>query len=90
MRFNIDQEIKSVIQSPIIGNVYNVRGGSGARNGYMMIIISIAGATVTVLTVNKNGEIISGSNYGVHYFEEKCPIAYCPGLEELSFNVGRI
>lgn len=90
MRFEIDTEIKSCIQSPTVGNVYNVRGGSGAKYGYMMIIVSIVGTTVTVLTINKDGDIVSGSNYGMHYFEDKCPIAYCDGLEELNFKIGRI
>lgn len=90
MKFNIQTEIKDCIQSPTIGNVYNVRGGSGARYGYMMVIVSIIGTTVTVLTISKSGEIVSGSNYGIHYFEDKCPIAYCAGLEELSFDIGRI
>jgi hypothetical protein len=90
MRFNICEDIKAVTQSPVIGNVYNVRGGTGARNGHMMVLVSIVGTTVTTLTVNKNGDIVSGSNYGLHYFEDKCPIAYVDGLEELNFNIARI
>lgn len=90
MKFNIEPEIKAVTQSPIIGNVYNVRGGTGAKFGHMMVIVSIISTTVTVLVVNRDGEIISGTNYGIHYFEDKCPIAYCAGIEDLSFNIGRI
>lgn len=90
MNFNIEAEIKDVTQTPCVGNVYNVRGGSGAKHGYMMVIISIIGTTVTIVTVNRDGEIVSGSNYGLHYFEDKCPIAYCDGLEQLTFKIGRI
>ncbi len=90
MKFNIDKKINCIIQSPAIGNVYNVRGGSGARLGYMMIIISIEHDLCTVLTVNKEGSIISGSNYAVHYFEDKCPMAYCAGIEDLAFDIGTI
>lgn len=90
MNFNIEAEIKAVTQSPVVGNVYNVRGGSGAKHGYMMVIISIIETSVTVLTINRDGEIVSGSNYGLHYFEDKCPIAYCDGIEQLTFKIGRI
>lgn len=90
MRFNIETEIKACTQAPVVGNVYNVRGGSGARLGHMMVIISIIANTVTVLTINKDGDVVTGSSYGLHYFEDKCPIAYCNGLEDLSFNIGRI
>ena len=90
MKFNIEPEIKAVVQSPIVGNVYNVRGGGGAKHGHMMVIVSVVNSMVTVLTFTKDGDIVSGSNYGLHYFEDKCPLAYCAGLEELSFNVGRI
>jgi hypothetical protein len=90
MKFNIEKEIRDCIQQPVVGNVYSVRGGSGAKHGYMCIIISITDTNVTTLTVSKDGEIMSGSTYGLHYFYDKCPIAYCRGLEELTFEVGRI
>lgn len=90
MRFQIDEKISTITESPVVGNVYNVRGGTGAKNGYMMVIVSIVEATATILTVNRNGDVVSGSNYGIHYFEDKCPIAYCSGLEELQFKIGRI
>lgn len=90
MKFQIDTEIAHPIQTPIVGNVYAVRGGSGAKHGHMFIIVSIIGTTVTVLTLNKSGDVVSGSNYGLHYFNDKCPIAYCDGLESLSFKIGSL
>lgn len=90
MKFNIADNLTRVVSEPIVGNVYNVRGGSGAKHGYMMVIVSIEGTGCTTLTINKDGNIVSGSNYGLHYFEEKCPIAYCAGLENLSFDVNTI
>lgn len=90
MKFQIEEEITQPIQQPVVGNVYNVRGGSGARHGHMMVIVSIVNTTATVLTVNKIGDVVSGSNYGLHYFEDKCPMAYCAGLEGLSFKIGSI
>lgn len=90
MKFNIQENLRACIQSPIIGNVYNVRGGTGAKHGYMMVIVAITNHMVTVLTLNKEGEIVGGSNFGVHYFEEKCPIAFCPSMETLTFDIQNI
>ena len=90
MRFNVDKKIKAVVESPVVGNVYNVRGGSGAKHGYMSVIVAIDNDVATVLTITKDGDIVSGSNYGLHYFEDKCPIAYCSCVEELTFYIGRI
>lgn len=87
MKFNISKDLKPYMETPVIGNVYNVRGGYGAKLGYMMVIVSIVNTTVTVLTLTKEGEIVSGCNYGSHYFEDKCPIAYCDNLEQLTFEV---
>jgi hypothetical protein len=89
MRFNIDKSINDYTQEPVIGNVYNVRGGSGARKGYMFVIVAITECkhTVTTITISKEGEIVCGSNYGYHYFADKCPIAYVKGLEDLTFTV---
>jgi len=90
MKFDISDELTPYIQEPVIGNVYNVRGGSGARKGYMFVIISIVGTTATTVTINKSGEIVGGGNYGLHYFEDKCPMAFCKGLEELAFSLETI
>lgn len=90
MRFNISENINQIIQSPVVGSVYNVRGGSGAKLGYMMVIVSIRDKMATVLTINKDGEVVGGSNYGLHYFEDKCPMAFCRGLEDLSFDIENI
>lgn len=90
MKFNIAENLKECLKEPVVGNVYNVRGGSGAKHGYMMVIVAIVGTTVTVLTITKAGEIVSGSNYRLHYFEDKCPIAYCAGLDQLAFDITTI
>lgn len=87
MRFNISKDLEPYLQAPVVGNVYNVRGGNGAKKGYMMVIVSIVDTTCTVLTITKEGEVIGGTNYGTHYFEDKCPIAFSKNLETLSFEV---
>ncbi len=87
MIFNIHQSITNVIQDPIVGNVYNVRGGTGARQGHMQVIVSIVSNTCVTLTLGKDGSIIGSSNYALHYFTDKTPMAYCPNLETMTFDV---
>ena len=87
MKFTIEKNLKARVISPNIGNVYNVRGGTGAKYGHMMVIVSVTNEMCTVLSITKDGEIVTGSNYGSHYFDDKCPIAYCAGLEDLNFEI---
>lgn len=90
MRFNITDQIKEVTQEPLVGNVYNVRGGRGARNGHMQVIVSLTDTGCVMLTVDKNGEVVGASCYARHYIQEKCPIAFCDGIEGLSFDIRSI
>lgn len=75
----------------MIGNVYPVRGGFGARNGHMHIIIAatekVKGCCryggYTTITVDSDGDIVGGNNYAFHYFDEKVPMARVDGLEDI-------
>jgi hypothetical protein len=71
---------------PQVGSVYNVRGGKGARLGYMNIIFAITKDRMAlIITVDRDGEIISCCSYGVSYFEDKQPIAFVDGFDQLEF-----
>lgn len=79
----------------MVGNVYQVRGGVGARHGHLHIIVSsydrcghsCGGPGFVTLTVNREGIIVGGNSYAQHYFMEKVPIARCDGIEEISLIV---
>jgi len=84
--------------SPVIetrpGNVYHVRGGRGLRDGHMNIIIAITepkdryqGPMALCLTIDKEGDPRGVTSYGLHYFEDKMPIAYCEGVEDIRLIV---
>lgn len=87
MRFNIDKKLAECVQEPCVGNVYAVRGGRGAQAGHMAVIVSINEHNCTTLTITSSGDVVGGSNYGVHYYRDKCPIAFCHGLDDLTFDV---
>lgn len=89
MHVKIETELP--IDTTRVGNVYPVRGGYGARVGHVMVIVGlfegeISGSyrrTASVLILNKEGEIVGATAYGILYFEEKTPIAFIDGLEGL-------
>jgi hypothetical protein len=79
----------------MVGNVYQVRGGRGAANGHMHIIISCyedhtkwdRSSGFATITVNREGVIVGGNSYAHHYFTDKCPIARCDGIEDIQLVV---
>lgn len=82
----------------MVGNVYPVRGGFGARNGHFHVIISaynkVQGCCkyqgyVTV-TVDAEGDIVGGNSYAQHYFDNKLPVARVDGLEDLHLTMRSI
>lgn len=75
----------------MVGNVYPVRGGFGARNGHFHVIIAatekIRGCCkysgYTTITVDADGDIVGGNHYACHYFDEKAPVAKVHGLDDM-------
>lgn len=79
----------------MVGNVYQMRGGRGARLGHMHIIVSAyrynecscVDEGFATLTVDRDGSIVGANTYARHYFMEKTPIAKCDGIEEIELVV---
>lgn len=96
MRIDIDTTIPIPASGPdMIGNVYPVRGGFGARNGHMHVIISyfdkVQGGCrysgYCTVTVDCDGEIVGANSYAPHYFDSKVPMAKVDGLENLALTM---
>lgn len=92
MKIDIQLSDFTPSDEPHVGNVYHVRGGRGLRYGHMMILFDITepkdvlrGAMALMLIINKDGESIGVTSYGIHYLEDKQPIAFVEGLEDLTF-----
>lgn len=90
-------EFDTAIQMPqsreeMVGNVYPIRGGFGARNGHMQVVVSyydkVRGCCrysgFATLTIDTEGDIVGASAYGAHYFDNKIPIGRVEGLDELA------
>lgn len=73
---------------PVIGNVYAISGGYGRRAGHAMVLIAITKKQgALMLVIDKDGDPVGVTSYGLHTIEETAPIAFVPGLEDLTFTM---
>ena len=93
MRIEITSDVGSSINDPIVGNVYQVRGGRGASKGHMMVILAItepepcSGQKVLMMMVNKQGDPVGVTSYGLNYVRDLTPIAFVDGLDEMNLQM---
>ena len=87
MRFEIDT-ITPCPAETRVGNVYHVKGGYGTKAGHMMVLMAITqNETALLMVINKQGEPVGITNYGVHSLDERMPVAFCEGLDALTFRI---
>lgn len=86
MRINVTE--LPAFSQPVVGNVYAISGGYGRKAGHAMVLIAITEkSSALMLIIDKNGDPIGVTAYGVHAIEERAPIAFVPGLDELAFSM---
>jgi len=94
MKILIDENIRSQTED-MVGNVYPVRGGFGARDGHMHIIIAATEKVIgccqysgyTTITVDCDGDIVGANHYNYQYFDGKVPMAKADGLDTLCLTI---
>ena len=70
---------------PVVGNVYAISGGYGRKAGHSMVLLAITKqAACLMLVIDKEGDPMGVTSYGLHAIEERAPIAFVRGLEELN------
>lgn len=73
---------------PIIGNVYPINGGYGRKVGHSMVLLAITRENkCLLLVIDKDGEPMGITSYGLHAIEDRSPVAFVPGLENLVFQM---
>lgn len=86
MRVNVT-EIPAFSQ-PVVGNVYALSGGYGRKAGHVMVLIAItAKSSALMLVIDKDGEPVGVTAYGMHSIEERAPIAFVRGLDSLNLTM---
>lgn len=90
MKISIETSQFTPAEPMRIGNVYRIRGGRGAREGNFQVLIAITegrppyqGEAGLFLVITKDGKPVGVNSYGLHAFEDWCPVAFVEGLEEL-------
>jgi hypothetical protein len=80
-----------------VGNVYPVRGGRGASLGNMFVVVALtepkdwrSARMAVYLVVDRDGDIVGGGSYAQHYLEDKAPIAFVEGLDEITLVMGSL
>lgn len=73
---------------PVIGNVYAINGGYGRKAGHSMVLLAVTERqSALMLVIDKDGNPVGVTSYGTHYIEERAPIAFVRGLDDLVFNM---
>ena len=75
-------------QQPVVGNVYPISGGYGRKAGHSMVLLAITEKqTCLMLVIDRQGNPMGVTSYGLHAIEERSPVAFVRGLEDLEFNM---
>lgn len=73
---------------PVIGNVYAISGGYGRKAGHAMVLLAVGkGDVALMLVIDREGNPVGVTSYGLHAIEERTPIAFVRGLEELHLTM---
>ena len=74
---------------PEIGNVYSINGGYGRKAGHAMVLIALTKKKQSCLfmVIDKDGDPVGVTSYGLHAIEERSPIAFVPGIDDLVFTM---
>jgi len=73
---------------PVVGNVYACYGGYGRKAGHAMVLLAItASGSALLLVIDKDGNPMGVTSYGLHTMEERAPIAFVRGLDEMEFQM---
>lgn len=73
---------------PVVGNVYAISGGYGRKAGHAMVLLAITEAqSALLLVIDRNGNPVGVTSYALHYIEERAPIAFVRGLDEMNLQM---
>ena len=92
MQINVSE--LPTFSQPVVGNVYACNGGYGRKAGHAMVLIAITpdrgvvrGQSALMLVIDKDGQPIGVTAYGLHNIEERSPIAFVRGLDDLNLTM---
>ena len=86
MKINVSE--LPTFSQPVVGNVYGCNGGYGRKAGHAMVLLAVTqSGNALMLVIDKDGQPIGVTSYGVHAIEERAPIAFVRGLDEINLTM---
>lgn len=86
MRINVTD--LPTFSQPVVGNVYAISGGYGRKAGHCMVLLAITKtSSALLLVIDREGDPVGVTSYGLHAIEERAPIAFVPGLEAMNLTM---
>lgn len=80
-----------VFSQPVVGNVYAISGGYGRSAGHAMVLLAITKKdSALLLVIDREGDPVGVTSFGLHSIEQRTPIAFVPGLDELNLTMEAI
>ncbi len=73
---------------PVVGNVYACGGGYGRKAGHAMVLLAITDRQYALmLVIDKDGNPVGVTSYGLHAIEDRAPVAFVRGLDALDLTM---
>ena len=86
MKINVSE--LPTFSQPVVGNVYGCNGGYGRKAGHVMVLLAVTqSGNALMLVIDKDGQPVGVTSYGIHAIEERAPIAFVRGLDEINLTM---
>lgn len=67
-----------------VGDIYPTLGGKGT---YAFIVVSVRDRTVHALGIDKEGNVVTTTSYGIHTFERREKIGFCEDIANITLDI---
>lgn len=86
MKINVSE--LPTFSQPVVGNVYACGGGYGRKAGHAMVLLAITEkGYALMLVIDKDGNPVGVTSYGLHAIEDRSPVAFVRGLDALDLTM---
>lgn len=74
----------SALDEVAVGNVYRAKGGRGTQ---FFIVIAVTEQTAHAIGIDRDGNIVSTTSYGLHTFKRRDVVAKVPALANMRIDL---
>lgn len=85
MRFSMQEAPAAVAYERVrVGDVYKSKGGN---KSVFWLIVGITGLRAHAIGLDREGEIVSTTSYGVHAFADRELLGRCEGIDDFKADI---